>query len=213
ASVTKSFTSTLIGIAINEGYIESVAEPVLEFFPERTIANVDANKEGMTLEDLLTMRSGFECINRPTEVTLFQMMGSPDWIQFTLDLPMVETPGRQWVYCSPNPHLLSGIIREVSGMSALEFAEEHLFSPLGISGVDWTYGPGGNNMGWGDIRMTPHDMAKLGYLYLHEGSWDGEQVLPPTWVAAATGPAVSLPPGFPMVDYYGYLWYLNSSES
>ncbi|GAJ10864.1 unnamed protein product, partial [marine sediment metagenome] len=149
ASVTKSFTSTLIGIAINEGYIESVAEPVLEFFPERTIANVDANKEGMTLEDLLTMRSGFECINRPTEVTLFQMMGSPDWIQFTLDLPMVETPGRQWVYCSPNPHLLSGIIREVSGMSALEFAEEHLFSPLGISGVDWTYGPGGNNMGVG----------------------------------------------------------------
>lgn len=63
-------------------------------------------------------------------------------------------------------------------MSALEFAEEHLFSPLGISGVDWTYGPGGNNMGWGDIRMTPHDMAKLGYLYLHEGSWDGEEVLP-----------------------------------
>ena len=213
AYVTKSFTSTLIGVAINEGYVASVDEPVLEFFPERTIANVDANKEGMTLEDLLTMRSGFECTNRPTEVTLFQMMGSPDWIQFTLDLPMVETPGTQWVYCSPNPHLLSGIIREVSGMSALEFAEEHLFSPLGISGVDWTYGPGGNNMGWGDIRMTPHDMAKLGYLYLHEGSWDGEQVLPPTWVAAATGSAVSLPPGFPMVDYYGYLWYLNSSES
>jgi len=213
ASVTKSFTSTLIGIAIDEGYIESVDEPVLGFFPERTIANVDANKEGMTLEDLLTMRSGFECINKPTEVTLFQMMGSPDWIQFTLDLPMVEVPGTRYVYCSPNPHLLSGIIREVSGMSALEFAEEHLFLPLGISGVDWTYGPGGNNMGWGDIRMTPQDMAKLGYLYLHEGSWDGQQVLPPTWVAAATDPAASLPEGIPMVDYYGYMWWLNSSES
>jgi len=149
ASVTKSFTSTLIGIAINEDYIESVDEPVLGFFPEQSVANVDANKQAMTLEDLLTMRSGFECTNRPTEVTLFQMMGSPDWIQFTLDLPMVEAPGTQWVYCSPNPHLLSGIIREVSGMSALEFAEKQLFSPLGISGVDWTYSPGGTT--WGGV--------------------------------------------------------------
>jgi len=213
ASVTKSFTSTLIGIAINEGYIKSVDESVLGFFPEKTIANVDANKEDMTLEDLLTMRSGFECINRPTEVTLFQMMGSPDWIQFILDLPMVEPPGTQWVYCSPNPHLLSGIIREVSGMNALEFAEEYLFSPLGISGVVWPYGPGGNNMGWGDMCMTPQNMAKLGYLYLHEGSWDDEEILSPTWVAIATKSTAILPEDVPMVDYYGYLWWINSSES
>ena len=106
ASVTKSFTATLLGIAIDKDYIESVQQPVLDFFPERTIANLDADKEAITVEDLLTMRSGFECINRPTEVTLFQMMESPDWIQFTLDLPMAEAPGTRFIYCSSNSHLL-----------------------------------------------------------------------------------------------------------
>ncbi|HII80645.1 MAG TPA: beta-lactamase family protein, partial [Methanosarcina sp.] len=93
ASVTKSVTGTLIGIAISEEYIAGVDQPVLEFFPNRTVANVDANKKAMTLEDLLTMRSGFECVNEPYEVTLEQMEDSPDWVQFTLDLPMAEEPG------------------------------------------------------------------------------------------------------------------------
>lgn len=203
ASVTKSFTATLVGIAIDEAYIENVHQPVLDFFPERTVANVDANKEAMTVEDLLTMRSGFECINQPTEVTLFQMMGSPDWTQFTLDLPMAEKPGTHFVYCSSNVHLLSSIIRETTGMSALAFAQEHLFAPLGISDVGWPSDPDGNNHGWGDLRMNPHDMAKLGYLYLNEGWWDGRQVLSPAWVTAAT----SVPENASFVNY-GYLWWL-----
>jgi CubicO group peptidase (beta-lactamase class C family) len=209
ASVTKSFTATLIGITIGEGYITSVQQPVLDFFPERTVANVDVNKEAMTLEDLLTMRSGFEC----TEVTSSQMRESPDWVQFTLDLPMAEEPGTSHVYCNSNTHLLSAIIRETTGLSALAFGQEHLFEPLGISDADWPYSdPQGNNHGWGDLFMTPHDMAKLGYLYLHEGVWDDKQVLPATWVAAATSPATSLPACFPH-DHYGYLWWLNSSDS
>ncbi len=203
ASVTKSFTSTLIGIAIDEGYIESVQQPVLNLFPERSVANVDANKEAMTVEDLLTMSSGFECIHEPGEPTLFEMRGSPDWAQFTLDLPMAAEPGRRWVYCSPVPHLLSAIIQETSGMSALEFAQEHLFAPLGISDVIWPSGPQGNNHGWGDLIITPHDMAKLGYLYLHQGEWDGQQVLSADWVATATRPGT--------VGYYGYLWWLSGS--
>ena len=203
ASVTKSFTVTLIGIAIDEGYIESVQQPVLDFFPERTVANVDANKEAMTVEDLLTMSSGFECVYRPTEVTLNQMMETPDWVQFTLDLPMSEEPGTRFVYCSPNAHLLSAIIKETTGMSALAFAQEHLFEPLGISDVGWPSDPHGNNHGWGDLRMTPHDMAKLGHLYLHEGEWGGQQVLSPVWVTAAT----SVPEDASVVDY-GYLWWL-----
>ena len=203
ASVTKSFTATLVGIAIDEAYIESVQQPVMDFFPERTVANVDANKEAMTVEDLLTMRSGFECINQPTEVTLFQMMESPDWVQFTLDLPMAEEPGTRFVYCSSNVHLLSTIIRETTGMNALSFAQEHLFEPLGIFDVGWPSDPHGNNHGWGDLRMTPHDMAKLGHLYLHEGEWGGQQVLSPVWVTAAT----SVPEDASVVDY-GYLWWL-----
>ena len=200
ASATKSFMSTLIGLAIDQDYIESVEQPVLDFFPERTVANLDANKEAMTLVDLLTMRSGFKCINQPTEVTLSEMWASPDWSQFVLDLPMASEPGTRYVYCSPNVHLLSAIIQETSGMSALAFAREHLFRPLGISDVIWPSDSQGNNWGWGDLKLAPHDMAKLGYLFLNKGLWDGQQVVSPAWVKAATNGSS-----------YGYLWWLKPS--
>lgn len=196
ASATKSFTSSLIGIAIDQGYIESVEQPILDFFPERTVANLDADKEAMTLEDLLTMRSGFACYNGGET----QIMASPDWVQNTLDLPMAAEPGTRYVYCSPNSHLLSAIIQETTEVSALEFAQEHLFGPLGVSEVIWPSDPQGNNMGWGDMKLAPHDMAKLGYLFLNEGLWDGHQVVSAAWVKAATS-GVS----------YGYQWWLKPS--
>jgi len=210
ASVTKSFTSTLIGIAIDKGYIESVNQPVLDFFPERTVANVDANKKAMTLEHLLTMTCGLECINEPSEVTLFQMMANPDWVQFMLDLPMSDKPGTRFVYNSGGSHLLSAIIRATTGTNALDFAQEHLFKPLGICDVFWPFDPQGvNNHGWGDLVVTPHDMAKLGYLYLHEGLWDGRQVVSREWVAAATRKHVTTrAPGH---NGYGYQWWIGSS--
>lgn len=200
ASATKSFTSSLIGIAIDKGYIEGVEQPVLDFFPERTVANLDPNKDAMTLEDLLTMRSGFRCSDQGF-VTLSQMKASPDWIQFALDLPMAVEPGTRWVYCNANSYLLSAIIHETSGMNALAFAQEHLFGPLGVSDVIWTTGPQGNNRGWGEMKLAPHDMAKLGYLFLNEGWWDGQQVVSAAWVKAATSGGS-----------YGYQWWLKPSS-
>lgn len=207
ASVTKSFTATLVGIAISEGYITGIEQPVLEFFPERTVLNVDSKKKAITLEDLLTMRSGFECINEPYEITLFQMQESPDWIQFALDLPMAEDPGTRFVYCSSNSHLLSGIIRETTGMNELDYAQDRLFKPLGISNLIWLSDPQGNNHGWGDLHLTPHDMAKLGYLYLNKGNWDGKQIVPAEWVDRATQKQVSLDEG----EGYGYQWWVPDS--
>jgi CubicO group peptidase (beta-lactamase class C family) len=211
-SATKSFTSTLIGIAIDKGYIEGVEQPVIDIFPERTLANVDASKTAMTVEDLLTMRSGFECISESEAGavgggTQAEMMESPDWAQFTLDLPMSDEPGERFKYCNPVPHLLSAIIQETTGLSTLAFAQEHLFGPLGISDVSWPSDPQGNNHGWGDLYLTPHDMAKLGYLYLNEGLWDDQRVLSASWVDAATSipGSVSLKDGEPA---YGYLWWL-----
>jgi CubicO group peptidase (beta-lactamase class C family) len=210
ASVTKSFTSTLVGIAIDKGHIESVDQPVLGFFPGRTVANLDANKKAMTLEHLLTMTSGLECINAPSEVTLFQMITSPDWVQFMLDLPMSDEPGTRFLYNSGGSHLLSAIIRETTGMNALAFAREHLFGPLGITDVDWPLDPQGvNNDGWGDLQVTPHDMAKLGYLYLNDGVWDGKQIVSSSWVAAATGKHVST--SRDVYDGYGYKWWIHSA--
>ena len=210
ASVTKSFTSTLIGIAIGNGHINGVQQPALDFFPNRTIANVDPQKKAMELEDLLTMRSGLECYNEPNEPTLFQMMSSPDWTQFMLDLPMREKPGTRFEYCSGGSHLLSAIIHETTGMNELAFAQENLFGPLGIKSAIWPLDPQGvNNHGWGDLHLTPHDMARLGFLYLQQGAWDGKQILPGEYVAAATRPKVSLPDE--PFDGYGYQWWISSS--
>jgi CubicO group peptidase (beta-lactamase class C family) len=197
ASATKSFTSSLIGIAIEQGHIQSVEQPVLDFFPERVVANLSAEKEAMTLEDLLTMRSGIECHG---EVTVREMIASPDWGQFILDLPVISKPGLSYNYCSQNSHLLSAVIQEATGMSALSYAGQNLFGPLGIPDVTWPSDPQGNSWGWGDLKATPNDMAKLGYLYLNRGQWDGRQLVSEEWVAAATSGRS-----------YGYQWWLKPS--
>src|SRR5690349_21552842 len=126
ASVTKSITSTLLGLAIERGFIRVVQQPVLDFFPERTIAGLDARKRKQTLEHLLTMQSGWDCGFEPNEARLFEMRRRPDWIQFVLDLPMVAEPGMRWAYCSGNCHVLSGILTQTTGTNALGFARREL---------------------------------------------------------------------------------------
>lgn len=207
ASATKSFMSTLIGIAIDQGYIASVEQPVLGFFPERTVANLDAHKSAMTLEDLLTMRSGFEC--NDADATS-QMLTSPDWVQSALDLPMVAEPGTRYKYCNANSHLLSAIIKETTGMSALAFAQEQLFGPLGVSDVLWESDPHGNNLGAGRMKLAPHDMAKLGYLFLNEGLWDGQQVVSAGWVETATSALARHNVAY---SDYGYHWWVDPAGS
>ena len=209
-SCTKSVVSALAGIAIDEGYIEGVDQPVLDFFPERTAANLDADKQAMTLEDVLTMSTGLEC--RDSYLYrwrgLRQMEQSDDWVQFMLDLPMAEEPGTRFEYCNGASFLLSAIIQETTGMSALEFANEHFFGPLGIVNVEWSSNPQGITIGWSDLHLTPHDMAKIGYLYLNEGWWDGEQVVSAEWVEASTHEHISAT----LEDGYGYQWWIDDSS-
>lgn len=208
ASCTKSFTSTLVGIAIDKGYIKNVQQPVLDLLQGRDVANVDARKKAMTLENLLTMSSGLACYAEPGEITLREMFQSLDWVQFTLDLPMMEPPGTRFEYCSPGSHLLSAIVRETTGMTTLAFAQKHLFQPLGISRIIWPVDPQGINRGWGDLHLAPYDMAKLGYLYLNNGQWDGIQILSPEWITTATNKHSTPPDGYG----YGYQWWLSSPE-
>jgi CubicO group peptidase (beta-lactamase class C family) len=204
ASDTKSVTSTLIGIAIRKGLIKSVEEPLLGFFPGRTIANLDEAKKAITIRDLLSMRSGLQCVEKPTELTLSQMMASPDWVQFMLDRSMSAKPGELFVYNSGAVHLLSAILRRASGRTALDFAKAELFGPLGIADVRWPIDPQSvSQHGWGDLQMRPEDMAKIGYLFLHNGQWDGKTIVSPEWVAEATKPTV---PG----GEYAYLWWVKS---
>ena len=209
-SCTKSAISALVGIAIDEGYIDSVDQPVLDFFPERTAANLDANKEVMTLEHVLTMATGLEC--RDSYLYrwrgLQQMRQSDDWVQFMLDLPMSEEPGTRFEYCNGASFLLSAIIQETTGMNALAFANEHLFGPLGITNVEWSSSPQGITIGWSDLHLMPHDMAKIGYLYLNEGMWDGEQVVSAEWVKASTREHIS---AGTLEDGYGYQWWVDDA--
>ena len=208
-SCTKSIVSILIGIAIDQGFIEGVQTPVLDFFPDRTASNLDFDKEALTLENLLTMTSGFKC--RDSYLYrwsgLNDMRGSDDWVQFMLDLPMEETPGTKFEYCNGASFLLSAIITETTGLSSNEFAEINLFAPLGITDLSWPTNPQGINIGWGELRMLPTDMAKIGYLYLGGGVWDGEQIVPTAWVEDSTRKHISAT----LEDGYGYQWWVDDS--
>jgi CubicO group peptidase (beta-lactamase class C family) len=198
ASVTKSFIGTLVGMAVDKGYIKSVDEPLLGFYEGRRLAQRDPNKEAVTLEHLLTMTSGFACTDG-------QMESSPNWVQFMLDLPMAKTPGATFNYCSGNPHLLSAILQKSTDMSAREFANSQLFAPLGIpaaSAQSWGSDAQGIVTGGYGLHITPRDMLKLGYLYLNKGQWADERILSPAWVEAATTQHTTKVDG----SGYGYLW-------
>jgi len=208
-SCTKSIVSALIGIAIEQGYIDGVQTPVLDFFPGRSAENIDENKKSMTLDDLLTMSSGLNC--RDSYLYrwsgLNEMRASSDWVKHMLDLPMAEAPGTRFEYCNGASFLLSAILTETTGMSAHEFADKYLFGPLGITDVIWPINPQGINIGWGELRMRPQDLAKIGYLYLRGGEWDGEQIIPSSWVEESTQKHIS----GTLEDGYGYQWWVDDS--
>lgn len=209
-SCTKSITSALIGIAIAKGFIESVDQPMLDFFPEKTMANLNPAKESITLKDLLTMSSGLNC--RDSYLYdwqgLNEMRASQDWVQHMLDLPMADQPGTRFEYCNGGSYLLSAIVQQVTGMTSLEFARQNLFDPLGITEVDWPASPQGINIGWGDMNLTPHDMAKFGYLYLNQGNWDGQQILTADFIEESTSAQISADT---LSDSYGYQWWFDDN--
>jgi CubicO group peptidase (beta-lactamase class C family) len=203
-SVTKSVLTTLIGIAVDQGKIK-LNDTMVSFFPEYAIANRDSRKNKITVRDLLRMASGLDCVSLPSEATVQEMEASPDWVQFMLDRPMVEEPGNTFVYCGGNMHLLSAILQQATGKTALEFARQNLFEPLGFQEVVWPADPQGFNQGSGNIRMVPADMAKLGFLFLQSGQWDGQQIISQQWVHDAVKPQ--------MGSTYGYGWWTNDGAA
>lgn len=205
ASVTKSITSILIGIAIDKGFISSVDIPVIELFAEHKISNIEKNKMKLTLNGLLTMTSGYDCSYQGSETQLFEMRKSNDWIQYMLDMPVKYEPRTQFSYCSGNFHLLAGIILKTTGLSPKEFAQKYLFTPLGIKEVIWPADPNGINFGWGDLHIHPTDMAKIGYLFLNNGKWENKQIVSSHWVEQSTKRSVRLSDN----EYYGYGWWIR----
>jgi len=209
-SVTKSFTSALIGIAIKEGYIGNVNETVVSFFPNHTIANLNALKQAMTIEHLLNMMTGMEWDEWSYPYTdirndLIQMIYSGDCVQFMLDRPMAIEPGTVWLYNTGASHLLAAIIKQTTGQTPLQYASDSLFKPLGITKRYWTSDQQGLNYGGSELQLRPRDMAKFGLLYLHNGIWEEEEIVPAWWINKSRESIVSPWYG----TGYGYQWWKN----
>jgi CubicO group peptidase (beta-lactamase class C family) len=187
ASVTKSVTTTLIAIAADQGKLDLDA-PVVSFFPNRTITNLDDRKARLTVRHLTRMVGGLDTNCEDDQATIAAMTSKPDFVQAALDRPMISEPGAEFCYDSPGMHLLSAILQEATGMTALDFARQNLFTPLGIQKATWEVDPQGYTRGWGDLHLLPEDAAKIGYLWLHRGQWDGQQIVPEAWVLDAVKP-------------------------
>jgi CubicO group peptidase (beta-lactamase class C family) len=207
ASVTKSITSLLVGLAIDRGQIRDVKQRIIDFFPsESPVTRVQGLQ---TIEHLLTMQSGWDCGFEPNEGRLSEMRETPDWVRFMLNLPMVAEPGTRWGYCSGNCHVLSAVLTQTTGTNALAFAREQLFAPLEIRDAYWVQDPQGRNHGWGDLQLHPLDMARIGQLFLRHGRWGGQQVISEKWVKASVQVHALTTAN---KDGYGYYWWVKRDD-
>ena len=174
-SLSKSFTSTAIGLAIQEGFL-GLDDTVVSFFPDKLPARLSANLESMTVRHLLTMSSGQSRDDRTTD----------DWVQTFLALPVETPPGEQFRYSTSATFMLSAILQETTGETLMAFLTPRLFEPLSIADVEWLESPQGYTTGGYGMSAKTEDIAKLGQLYLQEGMWNGQQILAPEWVEMAT---------------------------
>lgn len=221
-SASKSVISALVGIAIDKGYIQSVNQKVLDFFPELELKNLDNNKRAMTIRDLLTMTSGFGCdiasggdpiIGRKLGIAGGLFLTDTNATQDSLDWRMAGKPGTTWRYCQINVYLLSKILTTSTGMDTLAFARQYLFEPLGITDVNWNISAEGIALGYMGLMLNTRDMAKIGYLFLHNGRWENSQVISAEWVQESVQDYSPQNPWGSLVAGYGYLWWPYQTPS
>jgi CubicO group peptidase (beta-lactamase class C family) len=234
-SVTKSFVSALVGIALRDRHLESLDQTVEELLADHLPANADPRLRRATVKQLLPMTSGLASDDSSLggdDKIWDRMARSRDWIRHTLGRRLESNPGERFAYSSATSHLLSAIVADATGQSTLAFAQAELFSPLGIATdhaleltvnhwpvtqaelqtfekatVAWPKDPQGYHLGDGFLKLTARDLAKLGYLYLNGGRWDGTQVVPADYVRASTQPQSDPGTG----DQYGYQWWINDN--
>jgi CubicO group peptidase (beta-lactamase class C family) len=211
-SVSKSFASALVGIAIERNDFKGVEETVLGFYPEdMDIKHLDDRKRALRLEDLLTMRSGTDYHERGPNSPHDQLNRlSGGWDRYYLDRPMTAQPGTRFQYDSGAVILTSSLLKQRTGMHADLYAEKHLFAPLDIDDYRWSKNAEGHPHTGGGLYMTPRAMAKFGLLYLRGGKWGNRQVIPEAWVRASTNMHVQFGDDHrrPHEIGYGYWWWI-----
>jgi len=212
-SVTKSVTSLLMGIAIDQGKISGVDAKALDFFPEYSdFKNMDDRKRAVTLKSILMMESGINFYEDPYEGSPLQQLNSSrgDWLRIIFDQPMNAAPGELWQYNSGGVISLGGVIFNATRTTADEFARQNLFEPLGISIANWYKGnPNGLPHMGGGLSLRAADLARIGYLVLRKGAWGDRRIVSEKWINESTAHLVRNPRTFGSHPTdYGYLWWL-----
>jgi CubicO group peptidase (beta-lactamase class C family) len=177
-SASKSIISALVGIAVSRGLIKDVDQKIGAYFPELA-TDPEAKKRDITIEDLLTMRSGLESTSGRNYGAWVQ---SPNWVRFVLRRPLIDEPGTRVEYSTGTTHLLSAILTKATKQSTWQFAQAELAKPLGFTLAKWATDPQGIYFGGNEMLMTPRQMLRFGELYLHDGKAGGQQVIAKTWI-------------------------------
>ncbi|MCC9599436.1 beta-lactamase family protein [Stieleria sp. JC731] len=176
-SLSKSFTSTAVGLAVEEGHLDIDAS-VLDFFPDQAPAEPSDHLKAMRVRDLLTMTTGQEPLPRLTE--------DDHWVQKFLAAPVPHQPGTKFLYNTPATYMQSAIVQKVTGETVLDYLTPRLFEALGIEKPVWDQSPQGVSLGGYGLYLKTEDIAKFGQLYLQKGKWDGKQLIPADWIRLAT---------------------------
>ncbi len=238
-SVSKSILSALTGIALREGFVEGLEQPLSEFFPEyfepppehegwtKMRAETDSFKRRVTLRHLLDHTSGYAW--KENELILTAWIWSGDYVRFFLELPFVDEPDKKFIYNTAGTHALSALLGRTSGMTTLEFADRYLFAPTGMEIRRWDRSPEGNYIGGAEMHFTARHLARFALLYLNGGRWDGKEVLPEEWVKESTAEHVKANYGVSADESvpeswtwsflkdgnftgYGYLWWRRNTQ-
>lgn len=219
ASVTKSWTSALVGMARAGGELVNLDEPIPDLLPEYFAGGNHDDKREITLKNLLMMRSGIEWDEAALDTGVYggEELLAQDVTAIALDFPMAHPPGTAWNYSTLDVQLISAIFQHAMGQSLESYAAKRLFDPLGIREYEWLADGMGTTVGGQNLSMTPRDMAKLGLLYLHGGEWEGSQLVPAEWVERSVTPqnseAYYEPTGkSEVIEWYGYLWWTWEPE-
>jgi len=210
-SVTKSVMATLVGIALEKGYLTNVDQKIENYFPEYFTGEVDPRKKEITIAHLLTMSAGFMWDDWGPE--LYEFIWSEDPARYAINRTQVNDPGMVFNYNSSISHLLSVILTKASDTNTFEFADQYLFKPLGIRHRSWNRDTQGFYYGGFGLALSARDLAKIGFLYLNNGYWDGRSIVQEAWVKASTRHQIQAR-AHPIYGWfaYGYQWWVTDVD-